>query len=253
MRISGLSELFKDPFRKESWFVEKKRFLASRNTIHGISHLLPSLVERVKKGAEDLPPIGLHACLECPWINAWAQMLLHLPRFRELVLFVLKPFECVCEFTEQYVRDQKLKKSVSSAKSSLLQMVHGAKMQGTFLPFFQTIFAPMPQFLDSIIFHPEWVVTGDVENILSLAPAEILVEKEKAGSVPRQIFCRKQGFFYDLHSFIEDRNPHCIAYIRVGGTWYQCDDEKVRPISTRVLSVPLCRGVLFFYQKKHCV
>lgn len=213
------------------------------------------------------------------WINAWAQFLIHLPRFTELVIYAEKIFEPVREFVDRYLLDQREGRVVSSAKSAslILPFLNSSSKRIDLyevLPiFFKSIFSSMTNHLgtafhDAIFFHPDWVISWDresiplfndqLQNLINTYPSEIIIStKCREGSthagIQRQIFPAKGGCFYDLDSFIECRSDvgefHYITYLRVDGAWYQCDDEKIRSISSRTLSAPLCRGVLFHYSR----
>ncbi len=219
-------------------------------------------------------PIGLHPCSSCSWINAWLQFVIHLPRFVELSPLASKAFDPFYLFIEQYLADQREGKRVSSADSSFLfhslsQMlpsllespIHLGEVS---LEFFKRVF-PFPGGKSScLVFHPDWALSLDErfqENLRSLFkknPLEILLsvrQGQESGpfSVQRQLFPKRGGCFYDLGSFIEARfdegQVSFITYIKVGRIWYQCDDETVRPVSSRVMGIPLQRGILFHYKR----
>lgn len=222
-------------------------------------------------------PIGLHRTGENLWINAWLQFFFHLPKISELVFFAPKSFDPLRECIDQYSKDRQEGKEVSDIDpSSVLPCLPSKGRQAPetidlyeiFQKFFGSIFPGGAAFHDSILFHPEWIIAWEGTDRLSLekhvqkkieeGPSEILLSLRQKKPffhppVQRQIFHPSGRYFYDLDAFIERRLDGSGAifatYVRIGGIWYQCDDEKVRPVSTRNLSVPLCRGIFFHYQR----
>lgn len=226
-----------------------------------------------------LSPIGLQKCQFCPWINAWVQFLIYLPKFPELISYAPKSLEMFREFFDQYLLDQRNGVRVSKADNlSLSECLSGLglnlKLDISEISrwFFQKVFPPLSffgiatSFCDSIVFQPEWFLFLDsddseakIKAIVEKRPSEILVGMNPSSSssvfLKKKQFSEMNGmFFYDLDAFIECRpDVHgaiYVAYVRIGNVWYQCDDEKVRIISCGTLNVPLSRGVLFHYKKK---
>jgi hypothetical protein len=205
-------------------------------------------------------PIGLKKSSSV-WINAWAQFILYLPKFSELISFAEKSFAPFAEFVEQYTWDQKEGKTLSFADSdSLIRCLfhHDLEIDAPnfyvlFRSFFTAMFPVTEElgcfFHDSIVFHPEWV-WDKIEEDVSLLPVELVVVGNK--NMPRQ-FRLKGKYLYDLDMLVErsfdEKRSHFVTYVRVDGAWYQCEDEKVRWISSRTLSFPLNRGVLFHYKR----
>lgn len=232
-------------------------------------------------------PIGLHKCPASCWVNAWAQFLIHLPKFCELVSYLSKSFEPFREFIDQYLVDQKTGCAVSVADSgSLIRcLVHSppfilsisneaVDFHEISTLFFKSIFFPISStdlgssFNESIVFHPDWILVSEGEDKqlfekemqkkMEMSPCEILLGFKRGGSsthsfIKRQMFHSAGRYFYELDSFIEYRpdanGVSFITYVLVDGAWVQCDDEKIRLISSRTVSIPLCRGVLFHYKR----
>jgi len=219
-------------------------------------------------------PIGLERS-NSDWINAWIQFVLYLPKFSEVISLSEKSFTPFVEFVEQYVWDQKEGKSLCLVDSSFLLRclsIHRIQMKGDdfraicrafFLSMFPGSADALGLFLhDSIVFHPEWVV--DEADIFSLfeqkniKPSELILSVQRKGSqrsslIKRQLSLGQGKYLYDLDALIEwrvDGARSCfVTYVRVDGAWYQCEDEKIRWISSRTLSVPISRGVLFHYKR----
>ncbi len=127
---------------------------------------------------------------------------------------------------------------------------------------------------DSIALHSDWYMYWDVslpfcyvanqhlsrEGKRLLRPAEFLValknksEKTICQLVKRQYFTPHDQQCYDLDGFIEYRPDggalgHYIAYLKIDGIWYQCDDERIITLRSTNLNVPLHRSILLHYKK----
>lgn len=218
-------------------------------------------------------PIGLHGS-HLNWVNAWVQFVLYLPKFSEFIPLAEKSLAPFVEFVEQYVWSQKEGRSLCLMDSSrlliCLSMHHiqmrddnfGALCRSFFMLMFPRGVDGLGLFLqDSVLFHPEWVLEEALVSHLfqrGKAPVEMIVALDKKGGrekplVKKQL-CLGQGkYLYDLDALIERRvdgfRSCFVAYVRVGGDWYQCEDETIRWVSSRTLSVPLSRGVLFHYKQ----
>jgi hypothetical protein len=229
------------------------------------------------RDGEFLAPIGLRSSDSYPWINAWMQFLIHLPKFTELISFVGKSFNPFRVIVDQYMVDQKSGLGVSIADSSSLiscllkiypvclsRFSNPIDFCEIFRFFFKSLFSPIALgrnmlFCDSIVFHPEWFVVLDnqdhMQKVLASHPSEIMIAftKDTLCRPQRQYFLNKGRCFYDLDAFIESRpdpkGVHYITYVRIDGIWYQCEDEKIRYISSRTVNVPLSRGVIFHYRR----
>jgi hypothetical protein len=76
--------------------------------------------------------------------------------------------------------------------------------------------------------------------------------------IPRQVFFySKEPVYYDLDAFIEYRKDDgfldsYITYVKVEGVWFQCFDERITPLRSNFLEVPLRRSFLFHYKKILC-
>ena len=210
-------------------------------------------------------PIGLKKNKTYVWLNAWIQFLIHLPYFSELISFTSKSCGAYREFFDQYVEDQKRGNVVCCIDTyplirpifSVVQLSpSGMGLYEMMHVLFRFMFPLGSLKISSIIFHPEWVILWEGEEVIELVeeePLEIIIAVEKGRRFPlkRQIFPKKGRFLYDLDSFIEERSDGFVSYIQVDGIWYQCEDESVRVVSSRMLQIPLCRGVLFHYKKKN--
>lgn len=237
---------------------------------------------KLRRVLRRVAPIGLKKAPPHDWINAWMQFLLYLPRTLELFSFLPRSFDPFREFRDQYLADAYEKEGISSANGSYLVrslfkvlpsylFKNGSQVDPyEVLKCFMEAAFPIEKVgggLSSVLFHLERHVIWDfndkasldkalAEKILS-APQEILVSlKNKPSSqvIKKQIFHTASFSCYELDAFIESRpdvkrGVSYIAYVKVDGLWYQCDDERVTTLLSTHLHVPLQNGVLLHYQK----
>ena len=254
-----------------------------------IAPILPEKKKRIrsqkKKGR--VAPLGLKRCKSHDWVNALMQFLLFLPQGSDLFSFVPRAFEPFREFVDQYFADQEENQEVSSANGSLLirPMVRTLP-QSLFLDanavdlyevvrlLMETLF-PQYELLqwsasNSVLLHPKRHLVWDPKGPLSWDKAiqekveanfpDLLVAV-KGGEVTGPRVVKKQllsangkHLYYDLDAFIEHRvdfegQATYVAYVKVGGVWYQCDDERITHLLSTTLNAPLHRSVLLHYQK----
>lgn len=251
---------------------------------------LPSLSRRLLTGEKNIP-IGLErreeaAREERVWVNpfnALMQFLLFLPGFEELLRFAprsLRPFQ---EFADQYRFDQLQRAAVSSA--DVLPLIRcamrkwpkkfplkGFSLYELLHNFLEALLPPAPltSSPNSLSLHPEWHLVWHPKKGLPLREAIHKKSSEKAremliaveGSetphntaVQKQIFAASQEECYELDAFIELRSarpvPSFVAYLKVGGGWYQCDDERIVFLRSDCLQTALGRAVLLHYRRLH--
>jgi hypothetical protein len=132
----------------------------------------------------------------------------------------------------------------------------------------------IPSGYDFIGLHPEWHIFWDVSLPFSLVaenhlvkyckhprrPPELLVSEKNKGEamacqlIQRQFFTQPDARCYDLDAFIEGRpdgsqQTHYVAYLKIDGTWFQCDDERISTLRSTSLNVPLHRSLLLHYKR----
>jgi hypothetical protein len=220
--------------------------------------------------------------------NALMQFLMFLPGFADLFFFAPKSFQPFQDFIDQYKRDQQENRAVSSANTLSLACCAMKKLPSAlfkgefdFYQFFQhlvkALFPSLPILLasplkscfpDSLAFHPQWHVIWDANQKKTLEewvqekyrerPPELLVSIQGVGEmscnlIQRQFFTSSEWFYYDLDAFIEMRPDNqlisSVAYLKVEGSWYQCDDDRISQLRSNCLNLPLCRSVLLHYRR----
>jgi hypothetical protein len=235
----------------------------------------------VKRAYGKKAPIGLRRCEPHGWINAWIQFLLSIPTLPELFSFVPRSFEPFREFVDQYAFDQQENRPVSFASgAALVRCLMGSLpnplfknvdlyeiLKGAFKAMFPHIRAA--NLSDAIVFHTErhlvWNAGGsttfdeEMDRIIKMGCPDIFIaikgsDPASCRVVKRQFVSQPDWHFYDLDAFIEHRhdgknNAIFVAYLKVDGSWYQCDDERICSLRSSSLSVPLHRGVLLHYKR----
>lgn len=187
-------------------------------------------------------PIGLPTIDSEGWFNALIQFILYIPGLAELFSFVPRSLSPIQEFIDQYYQDQQENRPVSSANGSLLYRFLSFKFPDFhFLELFQ-------YFL--LLLQPKWEVQPQLKET---AIGEDLFVTQRF--LKKQFFA-SSGDCYDLNAFIERRpdgeGVNYIAYVKVDGCWYQCDDERITQFRSDALALPLQRGSIAHYKKISC-
>jgi len=201
--------------------------------------------ERKEKKMRMIPvskkvPIGLWAVEPQGWLNALMQFIFFIPRFVEHFYFAPKSFAVFRDYIDAYRDDQEEQKAVSSVNGSLLLRFFSLRLQFLTL---KEIFRFLIQ-----VFGAKW------ETI------ERLDEKKGSGdefflsdSPDGKLFVWEGHVCYELDAFIEARPDegvsHYITYGKVGGVWYQCDDDRILMVRSNFLNIPLSRATLLHYKK----
>ncbi len=222
-------------------------------------------------------PVGLARCEPHNWINSLLQMFLFLPGCWDLCSLIPRSFQPLREFADQYFADQAENLTVSSADSAEVVRCLIRKLPPSFFQkkpplydiltaFMGTLFSrcpfDLPGEIHPVFLHPECHLAADapdfekrLEEMLPKSPPALLIEAKKgAPSLKSHYVSRTDGAFYDLDAFIElrpdgDHQEHYIAYLKYGGTWYQCDDDRVAPFRSNCLNAPLRRAALLHYKR----
>lgn len=187
-------------------------------------------------------PIGLMRVDPEGWLNALMQFILFIPGLAEAFYFAPRSFYPIQEFIEHYTQDQHENRLVSTANNIAL---------------FRFVSLKFPSFCLNEIFQyliyllqPKWEVHNHLTDALKIAGSNDLFVKQS--SLKKQIFA-DTGICYDLDAFIEMRpdglNVNYITYVKVDGSWFQCDDERITQIRSDTLSLPLQKGILFHYKR----
>lgn len=228
-----------------------------------------------------LTPIGLKRGEPAEWVNwvnAVMQFLLHVPGFADLCYFAPKHFDPLQDFIDQYRLDQSEGRELSSADTSaLLQCLFRFLPSALFEApekgqcdlllkgLIHALFpgARPPPKIRLLPFQKEnhliWEGEGPLGALLEAKclyhPQELLVTlRKEGGGAKRQIALPGDFLYYDLGALIEKRESggrgvSWVTYVKVGGIWYQCDEERVRQIPSVCLEIPLAQSVLLYYKK----
>lgn len=235
---------------------------------------------RLPGGSSNYIPIGLKRCEAYPWINALMQFLLFLPTCREVLSYLPKSLQGVREFADRYSYDLEAKSSVSFAD--------GFQAAGSLLNKFPNLFRENDTIVNldealQLIWksassirpeRPSWQMLWDssegIEVLLAQEETrtafEWLVglkqlydcnpqELFRGACLERQYLLKQDHSYMEMDAFIEvrpdeGRKVGYYTYMKLGGTWVQCADEKVSFLrGSRSLEMPLQRGVLFHFRR----
>ncbi len=186
-------------------------------------------------------PIGLLSVDPEGWLNALMQFILYVPGFSESFSFAPRSFYPIQEYIDRYHHDQQEGQSVSSANGVAL---------------FRFLSIRFPDFCLYEIFHhfvtllhPKWAIHKHIADALKSGQSDLFVTQS---SLKKQIFA-EPSLYYDLDAFIEMRpdglGVNYIAYVKMDGSWYQCDDERITQMRSDSLTLPLQKGILFHYKR----
>lgn len=187
-------------------------------------------------------PLGLRPVDPEGGINALMQFILHVPGFAEAFFFAPRSFAPFHEFIDQYHHDRQESRLQSSANG---------------MPIFRLLSLKVADLCLHEIFHfiiralqANWILSKSLEEALqSSQPPDLFITKS---SHSKQIFIHPE-LGYDLDAFIEFRPDGVVAnfftYVKVNGSWYQCDDERITQFRSPDLNLPLSRAILLHYKR----
>lgn len=230
------------------------------------------------QGSSPYFPIGLRRTDSHPWFNALMQFLLFLPTYREILSYIPKSLQPIKELGDRYLSDIEMKKAVSSADGSLAAACLISKFPNLFRDenLIVNLDAALQLLWTSASLRserPSWHLLWDMrkrgeelfaeENAVSAFEWLVgLKQLYEAGQAPFQGNClqrhylvKQTSLYMEMDAFIEARPDEgkrvaYFAYLKVGGTWVQCADEKISKLkSSRSLEMPLLRGVLFHFRR----
>ncbi|PIS02420.1 MAG: hypothetical protein COT85_05335 [Chlamydiae bacterium CG10_big_fil_rev_8_21_14_0_10_42_34] len=188
-------------------------------------------------------PIGLKSVDREGWLNSLMQFILFVPGFAELFFFAPRSFYPFQGFIDQYYLDQQENRAISRVNGLMLFRFLNLKLSSLSL-------CHVFEFLSSHL-HPQWKISATLDDALATPGAKDLFVI--APTSRRQFFTEENAFFYDLDAFIELRPDgqelSFITYVKVDGSWYQCDDDRITQLTSNYLSVPLSRSVLLHYRR----
>lgn len=186
-------------------------------------------------------PIGLLPVDQEGWLNALMQFILYVPGFAESFSFAPRSWYPIQDFIDQYHHDQQENKQISTANSSALYRFLSIKLPNYNLHEICRYFIR--------ILHAKWEVHYYVTEALKGGSNDLFVAESY---LKKQIFV-EPNLYYDLNAFIEMRpdgsNVNYIAYVKMDGNWFQCDDERIMQLRSDSLTLPLQRGVLAHYKR----
>jgi hypothetical protein len=186
-------------------------------------------------------PIGLMPVDLEGWLNSLMQFVLYVPGFAERFSFAPRSWYPIQDFIDQYHHDQQENRLISSANGLglyrfLIMKLPNHSLQEICRYFFR-------------ILHSNWQIHTFIHEALKHGDSDLFVTEIY---LKKQIFCGP-NLCYDLDAFIEMRpdgaHVSYVAYVKIDGSWFQCDDERITHFRSDSLSLPLQRGVLAHYRR----
>ncbi|MBX7066180.1 MAG: hypothetical protein K1X28_03005 [Parachlamydiales bacterium] len=233
----------------------KGALLPSASASQIISFLLPGFeagkMESMQKKRKNklrktpLPrktPIGLMPADPEGWVNALMQFILYVPGFAESFSIAPRSLFSIQDFIDQYHQDLAEGRSTSTANGLGLMQLFGLKFPNLSLK----------EVVEALIrlLIPKWTVYRSIYEAL-LRPRTIDLLIASTG-LKKQLYA-DPGQYYDLNAFVEKRPDgalaHYIAYVKVEGGWYQCDNDRVTQLRSDMLALPLQRTVISHYRQ----
>lgn len=190
-----------------------------------------------------LAPIGLMPVDPEGCINAIMQFILSIPGFAESFYFAPRSFYPFLEFIEQYIQDQQETNSTSSADGSILfrfltHRLEDMSLDGIFQYLLRSLYL-------------SWEIHANLgEALQNGRPPDVFLSEK---STKKQIFTQPDLCCYELDAFIELRsdnvNVNFVTFVKVDGSWYQCDDSRITQLRSNQLNGCLQRSVLLHYKR----
>lgn len=187
-------------------------------------------------------PIGLMSVDLEGWVNALMQFILYVPGFADSFTFAPRSLFPIQEFIDQYHQDLADGRAVSSANGSQLFRLFTFRFPNC---------SPKEIFQSLIhLLKPKWELFRNVfEALRSRRSTDLFFSMSE---LKKQIFS-EPNCYYDLDAFIEKRpdggRVNYIAYVKVAGSWYQCDNDRITQIRSDMLSMSLQRAILSHYKE----
>lgn len=225
----------------------KGALLPSASAPQIVSFLLP-VGDKQKKRKNKLrrtplprkTPIGLLPIDPEGWVNALMQFILYVPGFAESFAIAPRSLLPIQEFIDHYHLDLAEGKSTSSANGSALAQVLASKFHNLSLK----------EVVEALIrlLMPKWTVHKSIyEALMRPRSSDLFLS---SSGLKKQLYA-DPGQYYDLDTFVEKRPDgsrfNYIAYVKVEGCWYQCDNDRVTHLRSDLLALPLQRSVISHY------
>lgn len=185
-----------------------------------------------------LVPVDLQGC-----VNALMQFVLSIPGFAEKFYFAPRSFYVFQEFIEQYHLDQQEKKNISIADGSSLFRFLSIRLE-------EFTLGEIFYFLISSL-QLECRVYSSLDEALKGGRPDSFFLKGKSNQ--KQIISQPDCICYELDAFIELRSDgpdiNHVTFLKVEGSWYQCDNECITQLRSYHLNGPLQRSTFFHYKR----
>lgn len=183
-------------------------------------------------------PMGIYSNETAHWLNACLQFMIFIPALLQWTYFLPKRFDPLKDFIETYRQNLAKQEAIESISSDLIAQFN-VDITNPIFSFFHILKESIPTPL-KIPFFLEVPKQAD----------EFFIYLTNTSKNPHLFYVFEERF-YELTAFIEKREKGNVylAYLKVEGKWFQCDDHRVLPFPARNLKIAL-DGAVFCYYKK---
>lgn len=185
-------------------------------------------------------PIGLMPADLEGRVNALMQFILYVPGFADCFSIAPRSLFPIQEFIDRYHQDLVEGRACSNASklAPLLELK---------FPHFS-----IREVIDALfqLLKPKWQVQRTLQEALyKPRTADLFLS---VSGLKKQLYV-EPAQYYDLDAFIERRPDgpriNYIAYVKVDGCWYQCDDERITHLRSDLLALPLERSTICHFRQ----
>ncbi|MBU6383861.1 MAG: hypothetical protein KGQ49_04995 [Verrucomicrobia bacterium] len=185
-------------------------------------------------------PIGLMPADPEGRVNALMQFILYVPGFADCFSIAPRSLFPIQECIDRYHQDLAEGRAFSNA-SPLIALFELKFPHYSVREIVEALFR---------LVMPKWQVQRTLQEALYKSrTADLFLA---VGGLKKQLYIEPEQY-YDLDAFIEKRpdgsRTNYIAYVKVDGCWYQCDDERITHLRSDLLALPLERSTLCHFRK----
>ena len=243
-----------------------------------------------KNRARLVVPIGIRKSAYNSWINALLQFIIFLPSISEMFIYTPHSLSAFLDFITSYQKDQMIGRKVATGLTHTLVEGLRKKFpqrqfrKGNLFEILSEMMASIPAYFttdeessDLLALHPSWrfvfeqnlsqmeekieasMRTYNYSDSQKMAPSELLIgisSPRFSQPIPKKhLSFLNNKVLFELDAFIEFRSDEYekgtyLTYLKIGTTWFQCDDTRIIQIRPINLSIALRRSLLLHYKKQ---
>lgn len=188
-------------------------------------------------------PLGIYPNSKICWLNACLQLIAFISSLLQWTYFLPKRFDLLKDFIEKYRQNLTKQEAIDSISSQFIEQLKVDRTDPVF-SFFSLLKETIPTPLQ-IPFFLENPIQAMIKDEFFIYLTNLCAN--------HHLFYTFQDEFYELTAFIEVRKDNeemtYLAYLKIDGKWFQCEDHRIRSFSARNLKIAL-EGAVFCYYKK---